>query len=188
MAMPLANTEWTVDMLDELPDDGNRYELLDGALIVTPAPTDVHQLIVGELLARLLVYLRPGQLGRPLMSPADVRRADRRRNRVQPDVFVVQLLRDGQRPPYPYDIADLLLAVEVVSPSSIVTDYQRKRDLYVNAGVEYWVIDAEARTVAVWRHGVSPGALFTDVLDWRPTGMTTALSIDLKEFFVTALS
>ena len=106
---------------------------------------------------------------------------------MQPDVFVIRL-RDGQRPPYPYDIADLLLAVEVVSPSSIMTDYQRKRDLYVNAGVEYWVIDAEARTFAVWREGVSPGALFTDVIEWQPVGMASALRIDLTEFFITALS
>jgi len=187
MAMPVAHTEWTVELIDELPEDGNRYELLDGELIVTPAPTDVHQLVAGELNARLLAYLRPQKVARTLMSPADVRRPDRRRNRVQPDVFVVRL-HEGQRPAYPYDITDLLLAVEVVSPSSITTDYQRKRDLYVGAGVEYWVIDADARTVAVWRQGGSPGALFTDRLEWQPEGMSSALTIDLREFFVTALS
>ena len=187
MAMSAAYTEWTVDMLDELPDDGDRYELIDGALIVTPAPNDVHQLIAGELYARLLAYLRPGAIARPLVSPADVRRADRRRNRLQPDVFVVRL-RDGLRPVYPYDIGDLLLAVEVVSPSSIKTDYQRKRDLYVGAGIEYWVVDPEARTVAVWRSGIAPGSLFTDVLSWRPGGMPTGFTVDLREFFMTALS
>lgn len=187
MAMPVAHTEWTVEMLDALPEDGNRYELLDGELIVTPAPTDVHQLIAGELYVRLSSYLRPHAVARPLMSPADVRRPDRRRNRVQPDVFVVRL-HDAKRPAYPYDITDLLLAVEVVSPSSIMTDYQRKRDLYVGARVEYWVMDADARTVAVWRHGVTPGALFTDVLEWQPSGMPNTLAVDLNEFFVTALS
>jgi Uma2 family endonuclease len=187
MAMPATNTDWTVAMLDALPDDGDRYELFDGALIVTPAPSDVHQLIAGELHSRLLAYLRPGTVARPLVSPADVRRGDRRRNRLQPDVFVVRL-RDGQRPTYPYDLADLLLAVEVVSPSSVGTDYQRKRDVYVSAGVEYWVVDADARTVAVWRSQTTPGELLTDALRWQPAGMTSALTINLGEFFVTALS
>lgn len=187
MAMPIAETEWTVEMLDELPDDGNRYELFDGVHVVTPAPSDVHQLVAGELTMRLRRYLRPGPLGRALMSPADIRRADRRRNRLQPDIFVVHL-RDGKRPEYPYDLADLLLAVEIVSPSSIATDYQRKRDLYVGAGVEYWVIDADARTVAVWMPGATSAVLYTDVMRWQPEGMPTALSFDLPEFFVTALS
>src|SRR4051812_21399460 len=156
--MWFANPEWTVDMLDALPEDGQRYELIDGVLLVTPAPSDVHQLIAGELLSRLLAYLRPGMVGRPLVSPADVRREDRRRNRVQPDVFVVRL-RDGQRPAYPNDVSDLLLAVEIASPSSGANDYPIKRGLYVNAGIEYWVIDPQAQTFAVWRHGAAPGAL-----------------------------
>ncbi|HEY4303225.1 MAG TPA: Uma2 family endonuclease [Gemmatimonadaceae bacterium] len=187
MAMVAANTEWTVDMLDELPEDGNRYELFDGELVVTPAPTDVHQLIAGELYARLQSYLRSFTVGRALVSPADVRREDRKRNRVQPDVFVVKLT-DGKRPAYPYDLGELLLAVEVVSPSSARTDYQRKRDLYVGAGVEYWVIDAEAHTIAVWRNGVTSGALFTETLTWQAGGMETSIVIDLHEFFTTALS
>ena len=57
MAMPAAHAEWTVDMLDALPDDGNRYELIDGVLFVTPAPSDVHQLVVGALYVRLREYL-----------------------------------------------------------------------------------------------------------------------------------
>lgn len=185
--MPFVEREWTVELVDELPEDGNRYELFDGSLIVTPAPSDVHQLVAGELLARLQAHLRPGTFARALMSPADVRRADRRRNRLQPDVFVVKL-RDGKRPLYPYDLTDLPLGVEIVSPSSVVTDYQVKRDLYVGAGVEYWVIDADARTVAVWPLGAPTASLYTDVLRWQPDGMPVPLSLALPEFFATALS
>ena len=47
MGMPAAPANWTVDMLDALPDDGQRYEIIDGELFVTPAPSDVHQLVVG---------------------------------------------------------------------------------------------------------------------------------------------
>src|SRR3954471_23994841 len=109
MAMPAPRTEaeaprrWTVEMLDALPDDGNRYEIIDGELYVTPAPSDVHQLIVGALHDRLRAYLRPTWVGRVLPSPSDVRRPDREKNRVQPDLFVVKL-RDGRRPPYPFEL------------------------------------------------------------------------------------
>src|SRR5438067_8437681 len=100
MAMPAEYTEWTVDMLDALPEDGQRYELVDGELFVSPAPSDVHQLVVGAFFRRLHDYLRPSSLGRAMISPADVRKEDRKRNRVQPDVFAVRLTPNG-RPPYP---------------------------------------------------------------------------------------
>ena len=117
MAMPAALVDWTVDMLDELPDDGQRYEIIDGELFVTPSPRDVHQFVVGELYGRLREYLRGSGLGKPVMSPSDVRRGDRKRNRVQPDVYVMRL-NDGKRPEYPYEIHDLLLIAEVASPSN----------------------------------------------------------------------
>src|SRR5918996_1914191 len=112
MAMPVAHTDWTVDMLDALPDDGQRYEIIDGELFVTPAPSDVHQLVAGAFYRRIDPYLRRANVGRALYSPADVRKGDRTRNRVQPDVFAVRLI-DGKRPAYPYALADLLLAIEV---------------------------------------------------------------------------
>jgi Uma2 family endonuclease len=96
--MPAVHANWTVEMLDALPDDGHRYEIIDGELYVTPTPSDVHQLVIGEFFTRLHAYLRQSQLGRAMISPADVRRGDRARNRVQPDVFAVRLV-DGKRPP-----------------------------------------------------------------------------------------
>src|SRR5438046_7820927 len=76
MGMPAAHANWTVEMLDALPDDGQRYEIIDGELYVTPAPSDVHQLVVGEFFTRLHAYLRKSQLGRAMLSPADVRKGD----------------------------------------------------------------------------------------------------------------
>jgi Uma2 family endonuclease len=187
MAMPATHAEWTVDMLDALPDDGNRYELIDGVLFVTPAPSDVHQLVVGALFARLRQYLRPSTIARALHSPADVRRPDPRRNRVQPDVFVVRLA-DNKRPPYPFDLTDLLLAVEVESPSNSAYDYQTKRELYLSSGVpEYWIVSASARTFARWRTGPDTAELLTARLEWHPNGMASPLIIDLPEFFDDAL-
>ncbi|CAN5917373.1 hypothetical protein BH11GEM2_BH11GEM2_14100 [soil metagenome] len=64
MVMAATIVDWTVDMLDELPDDGQRYEIIDGELFVTPSPRDVHQLVVGEVYARLREYLRGYGVGK----------------------------------------------------------------------------------------------------------------------------
>src|SRR5688500_11947634 len=105
MGMPAAHANWTVDMLDALPDDGQRYEIIDGELFVTPAPLDVHQLVVWSFQLRIAACLLTGQICRAWMSPAVVRNPDRSRNRVQPDLFAIRL-GDGKRPPYPYDLSD----------------------------------------------------------------------------------
>ena len=190
MAMPASHIEakrWTVEMLDALPDDGNRYEIIDGELFMTPAPSDVHQLIVGALVARLRPYLRPTSVARVMHSPSDVRRPDRTKNRVQPDVFVVTL-RDGRRPSYPFELVDLLLAIEVASPSNPEYDYQTKRELYLGNGVpEYWIVDPQARTFVRWRGAADPGELLAQRIEWQPAGLDAPLVIDLPEFFEDAL-
>ena len=174
-------------MLDALPDDGNRYEIIDGSLYVTPASSDVHQLVVGTLYARLRAYLRPGSIARALASPADVRRPDRNRNRVQPDIFVVRLT-DGTRPPYPFDLTDLLLAIEVESKSNQAYDHQTKRELYLSSGVpEYWIVNPNARTFARWVAAKESAELFTRRIVWHPDGMALPLTIELPEFFDDAL-
>ena len=101
MAVPSAFAEWTVDMLDALPDDGQRYEIIDGELFVTPSPSGTHQLVVGALHATLRAYLKTGSVARAMISPSDVRRGDRTRNRVQPDVYAVRLT-DGSWRDFPH--------------------------------------------------------------------------------------
>ncbi len=119
-----------------------------------------------------------------MISPADVRRGDRTRNRVQPDVFVVRL-SEGKRPTYPYELHDLLLAVEVVSPSNPILDYQVKRDLYLREHVaEYWVINPEALNISRWRERDDPGEVLSRTVEWHPAGMTTPFCLDLPQFFV----
>jgi hypothetical protein len=70
MSMPASRFDWTVDMLDALPDDGNRYEIIDGELFVTPAPSNWHQHVVGALYSRLRAYLRPFNVARAMLSPS----------------------------------------------------------------------------------------------------------------------
>jgi Uma2 family endonuclease len=187
MAMPATRTDWTVEMLDELPDDGQRYEIIDGELFVTPAPIDVHQYVVGALFAQFYQYLRGSGVAYPIGSPSDVRREDRRRNRVQPDVFVLRVTH-GKRPTYPFSLSDLLLVVEVESPSNLRYDHQTKRKLYLAGGIpEYWIVSPEARTVCRWRRLDDPGEILIQQITWHPTGMAEPLVIDLPAFFAEAL-
>ena len=186
MGMPATHVEWTVDMVDALEDDGQRYELIDGELFVTPGPGEFYQDIAGELYARLRDYLKPIGIGKAMISPSDVRRGDRTRNRVQPDVFVVRLA-DGKRPAYPYDLSDLLLAVEVASPSNPRLDYHVKRDLYLREGVgEYWIINPDARNVSRWRGRGDPGEILSERIEWNIAGAPRPFVLALEEFFTEA--
>lgn len=182
-----ATRAWTVAMLDALPDDGQRYELIDGVLHVTPAPSDVHQLVAAAFHRRLHDFLRPTSLGRAMISPADVRKADRTRNRVQPDVFAVRLI-DHKRPPYPYAIADVLLAIEIESPGNPLYDYHTKRELYLGNGVaEYWVVNPEARIVSRFRSRDDPGEVFSKRISWQPADIQSVMEIDLTTLLDEAL-
>ena len=188
MAMPATINDWTVDMLDALPSDGQRYEIIDGELFVTPGPGEFHQDIAGELYALLREYLKGNRIGKAMISPADVRRGDRTRNRVQPDVFVVGIT-GGKRPEYPYELHDLLLAVEVASPSNPRLDYQVKRDLYLRERVgEYWVINPDALNISRWRGHDDPGDVLSKRIEWHPEGMSAPFVLELDAFFADARS
>jgi len=183
MAMPALVTDWTIEMLDALPDDGQRYEIIDGVLYVTPSPNEGHQDVALELSHRLVAYFMGSDIGKVMISPSDVWRGERSRNRVQPDVYVVKRT-DGRRAPYPYRLRDLLLAVEVVSPSNPLLDYQVKRDLYLREGVgEYWVVHPEARNVSRWSGAADPGEVLSATLRWHPPGMAEPFVVDLPSFF-----
>lgn len=170
-------------MLDALPDDGQRYEIIDGELFVTPAPGEGHQDVVRLLIVRLSQYFDGSDVGAVMVSPADVWRGERSRNRVQPDVFVVRRA-EGKRPVYPYHLGGLLLAVEVVSPGNPMVDFHNKRELYLREGVaEYWVIDPEARILFRWSGSDEPGNAISHELRWRPEGMMDDFVLDLPKFF-----
>ena len=70
MGMPAITQEWTVDMLDALPDDGQRHEIIDGVLFVTPGPGEMHQDVVGELYGLLRDYLMGSDIGKVMVSPS----------------------------------------------------------------------------------------------------------------------
>jgi Uma2 family endonuclease len=129
--------------LDAMPDDGHRYELIDGSLIVTPAPSSAHQTCVLEL-SVVLHAACPRDL-KVLFAPFDVALAVA--TVVQPDILVARRSdfteRDLPAPP--------VLAVEVLSPSTRKIDLTLKRATYEAAGCpSYWVVDPVDPTVTVW--------------------------------------
>jgi Uma2 family endonuclease len=185
MGMPQTTHFWTPDQVRGLPADGQRYEVVAGELLVTPAPNFAHQEAVVLLVGELGVYLQRIKVGHAAISPADL--APEPGALVQPDVFVVGLVA-GLRPRDWADIDRLMLAIEVLSPSTARADRTVKRRLYQRAGVpEYWIVDLEARLVERWRPGDERPEILTDRLAWVPEPGCEPLTIDLSEFFVRAL-
>jgi Uma2 family endonuclease len=181
MGMPAQQTEWTAEMARALPDDGKRYEVLDGELFVTPSPALRHQAAVGKLFVLLEAYVRAHSVGIALISPADIEFSPRRL--VQPDVFVAPMT-GGRRPRDWRDISSLLLAVEVLSPSTARADRQRKRRIYQSERVpEYWIVDLDARVVERWRPDDERPEIISEVLSWRPRADAQGLAISLEEYF-----
>jgi Uma2 family endonuclease len=185
MGMPHAHTEWTAAMLADLPDDGNRYEVVDGELLVTPSPGWSHQTMIGALYLRIANWLAEHPVGHAIMAPADVTLDPR--TLVQPDLFVVPL-HEGRKPASWAEARTLLLAVEVLSPSSARADRQVKRRRYQRAGAaEYWIVDLDARLIERWLPADERPELLADEVGWRPPGTGDQLEINLAELFAEVL-
>jgi Uma2 family endonuclease len=185
MGMPAPHTDWTAEIARALPDDGRRYEVLDGELFVSPAPSFGHQWVVGDLWSVLQSYVRLHGLGWALMALADIEFSPKRL--VQPDIFVVPRT-GGPRPREWADVKALLLAVEVLSPTTARADRLRKRLIYQSEGVpEYWIVDPDARVVERWRPGDERPEVLAAVLRWQPRAAVPSLEIELAEFFAAAL-
>jgi len=132
-----------------LPDDGRRYEILDGELSVTPAPSLDHQIILANLFRILDAHVRARNLGIVLFAPLDVILADA--NIVQPDLVFLDHERMSRSSRRGIEGAPTLLA-EVLSPGTTGVDRNVKRALYARQGVPfYWIVDPEARTLEAFR-------------------------------------
>ncbi len=126
----------TADDLETMPDDGHRYELIDGTLVVTPAPGWPHQSVQMRLAALLYLECPPGL--RVIGAPFEVRLA--MTTAVQPDIVVA---RFADITPKNLPVAPLL-AVEVRSPSTALVDHNLKRATYERFGIpSYWLVDPD---------------------------------------------
>ncbi|MGH7711910.1 MAG: Uma2 family endonuclease [Gemmatimonadaceae bacterium] len=182
---PIGRTDWTAEMARALPDDGKRYEVLDGELFVTPAPSADHQEALTVLLRNIDPYVRQYAIGHVFWSPADIEFSPRRL--VQPDLFVAPLL-DGKRPRTWRQIRGLILAVETLSPSTARADRQVKSRIYMNEDVgEYWIVDLDARVVERWRKGESRPEILSESLGWQPRADLPPLTMDLAAYFAEVL-
>lgn len=185
MATAPEQKHWTIADWDALPADGMRYEIIDGELFVTPAPTWDHQGLAGRLFIQLTGYMDQTGLGVTVMPPADVELADD--TVVQPDAFVVPIV-GAVRPRKWKDITRLLLAIEVLSPGTARVDRTVKRKRYQRAGVaEYWIVDGEARLIERWRPEDERPEIITDELVWQPDPTHEPLRIELPALFAAVL-
>jgi Uma2 family endonuclease len=178
MGMPI--TYYNADMVRALPDDGQRYEVVHGELLVTPAPRAWHQELVERIGRAVGDYVRAVGVGHVFRAPADISWSDD--TLVQPDVFVVPLAE--ARTLDWAQMQTLLLAVEVLSPSTARADRFTKRRLYQEIGIPtYWIVDPERRCVEVW----TPDAAFPTVewasVSWQPAGSAEPLQLTLQKLF-----
>ena len=185
MAMPAIHRRWTTaDVRSFTREDRAwpRYELIDGELLVTPAPRLAHQVASFELCALLQAFLARELLGIAVMSPADLEL--RAGTITQPDVFVIPAGTAIADDTLQWtDVKSLLLAVEVLSPSSLRTDRVTKRDFYLDSRVdEYWIVDLDARVIERWRPAQETPELLRERLEWAPGGRHP-LVIDVAALF-----
>jgi Uma2 family endonuclease len=180
MGMPDIARRYTVEDVLAFPDDGNRYELVDGELLVTPAPAQRHEIVLPRLAVQVYVYVASfPRIAQTFFSRGDVIWGPG--EYVQPDLFVVPAheVTGSWR-----DCQHLLLVAEVVSPSSARADRVRKRRLYQRRGVAtYWVVDPDARVVEVWRPDDDRPEIVTDALRWRVSADATELVIAVPSLF-----
>jgi len=138
---------WTYEEYCLLPEDGNRYEIIDGELFMTPAPKVRHQDLVLSLSIALAAVTPKG--GRLLNAPCDVYLTET--NNVQPDVLYIApdralIVTEANVQGAPS------LVVEILSASTRKQDEVLKRNLYERFGVqEYWIVDPELDAVKVYR-------------------------------------
>lgn len=181
MSMP-ATRYFTAEDVRALPDDRNRYETVHGELLVTPAPAGRHQRVLDRLQFVIMNYLALHGIEDMIRSPADLSWGTPD-TLVQPDFFVADCSAFNQSFRWD-DIRTVHLVVEVVSPSSAVSDRGTKRRLYQEHGVsQYWVIDHDLRQVEVW----TPDGLFPAVererLAWRHPAVEGECFVELERLF-----
>lgn len=147
--MAITARRLTFEDLELIPEEheGDRHELIDGELVVTPSPIPAHQLVSRNLFRHLDRYVSAGDLGETMYAPVDVRLT--RDNVFIPDIIFIARDRMHIIGPKTIDAAPDLV-IEILSSGTRRRDLTVKRDLYARFGVqEYWIVDPDTRTVTV---------------------------------------
>jgi Uma2 family endonuclease len=182
--MPAIETRrWTVEEVHAIPEDGNRYECIDGELFVSPSPVARHQRALFDLGVMLHAFVaRDPRIGWVWIAPSDLI--------IGPGTIVQPDLRVHMAGPTATaaEIATAsLLIVEVLSPSTARLDRHQKRRLYMSGPAElYWIVDLASEMVEVWAPGVDHPSIVTDTLRWQPRGASAPFTLELAPFFADA--
>lgn len=180
MAMVLAPEYFTAEMARALPDDGNRYEVVWGELLVSPSPRQEHQRLVLRLARLLADHCERFALGETMIAPADISWGED--TLVQPDVFVIAPAESGREDWRA--VRTLRLVAEVLSPGTARHDRFQKRRLYQSRGVgTLWLVDAQRRTVEVWTPDSAFPSVETERVLWHPADAATPLVVELARLF-----
>jgi Uma2 family endonuclease len=176
MAMAISVPFYTVDDLENFPDDGNRYELLDGVLLVTPQAAASHQIVASRVQTELAISLQKPGLAHIVGPGAVVRMPN---TQLQPDILVYPARfspsTDWRK------INEHWLAVEIFSRSSRIYDREFKRDAYFALGLQQvWLVDWRDRSVEVCT-AKGKSTVVRDTVRWRIAGADVA--INLHEIF-----
>ncbi|RHX95529.1 restriction endonuclease [Leptospira yasudae] len=154
--MPMTDLKTDKDFA-ELPE-GTLAELLDGEIIMVPAPIPEHQRVSGKLYTYLLKYVERNQLGEIFFSPIDVFLDEH--NVVQPDLIFISkarntIIREKRIEGAPDWVA------EILSEGNAYHDLKTKKKLYEKHGVrEYWIVDPMERSVEIYQNGTAGFTLF----------------------------
>lgn len=184
MTTKAALRRWTYDEYARLPDDGKRYEVIAGELVVTPSPRTLHQEVVGELYTLIKAFVRAHGLGKVLISPVDVLFAEG--DYVVPDVVFVRRDHRGIITGRGVEGAPDLV-VEVLSDSTAFRDRGIKRERYAHYGVaEYWIIDPRTEQIEVYRldeDASRPVLVTSERFEWQPDPGGPTLIVDIAALF-----
>jgi Uma2 family endonuclease len=172
--------DWDYSDYARLPDDGNRYEVIDGELLVTPSPSPLHQRASVRLTVLLDSYVERHGLG---VVIHDVDLLFQTGQFLRPDILVVPT---SSRPGITNRGIEMapLLVVEILSPTSGSIDLVRKPARYGDFDIpEYWVLDPEERCAWVWRFAAGAGEAerIEWQLSWQPAGAPEPLVMELAE-------
>jgi Uma2 family endonuclease len=131
-----------------LPNDRNRYEILEGELTVTPAPSTKHQTVSGNLFVRLAHHIRERDLGKLFYAPIDLILEST--SVLQPDLLFVSKVRQRIITEKAIEgVPDLV--IEILSPGTSRTDRVTKAQLYARHGVPaYWIVDPEQEVIEIY--------------------------------------
>ncbi len=170
---------WTVADLERLPDDGHRYEILHGELLVTPLPSTAHQRIAMRLTVLMVLWCR-AHTGWTVLAPGGVYVSET--TWMAPDLAVYAVPESAdlswrEMPPP-------LLVVEILSRSTTRRDRHRKRPAYLAHGVaEVWTIDAPRRTIEWWTRASEFPETHGDGIMWMPDVALAPSVVTAQELF-----